>query len=216
MEMDRKNSLSGEDKFSFPVITESTLESDDQFEFGSHVPTPGSPNSPADHLFYNGKLLPHVFPTQTCSNNFSYSRSTSRTSSKGSSFVSSRSNSTNSTRSSSARTSTSDRDQRKASNVQNCVRKDRHYKPVLSKPCKHSSSQRWQLIMATPALKHQGSGSRKAKDVMNQKGSKKSFENEVEGSERCWFVKKLLRAFVSACNRCHALDEASGVVMVEL
>ncbi|KAL3638436.1 hypothetical protein CASFOL_017807 [Castilleja foliolosa] len=86
------------DKFSFPVIIPGP--DDDHFEFGCAT-------TPADHLFANGKLLPHVFPIQTgpITNYYSFSRSTSSVSSKDYSSVSSRSNSRSS---SSARTSTSE------------------------------------------------------------------------------------------------------------
>ncbi|KAG7595069.1 hypothetical protein ISN45_Aa01g037870 [Arabidopsis thaliana x Arabidopsis arenosa] len=58
---------------------ETSLSSD--FEFGSLTPSspsqdPFSENSPADHLFLNGRLLPHSFPTSTTT------RSVSRTTSE--------------------------------------------------------------------------------------------------------------------------------------
>ncbi|KAF4367164.1 hypothetical protein F8388_006472 [Cannabis sativa] len=68
METRRKQSISG-DGFSFPSTPEPdnnhhSRGSSSDFEFGSI--TPDSPysddpskNSPADHLFFNGKLLPH-------------------------------------------------------------------------------------------------------------------------------------------------------------
>ncbi|KAI3457437.1 hypothetical protein Pfo_014100 [Paulownia fortunei] len=209
----RKNSSSG-DKFSFPVVIPTGPDNIDQFEFGC-VTTPGSPNSPADHLFLNGKLLPHVFPTQT-PNSFSYSRSTSRTSSISSkdSLTSSRSNSTNSRSSncSSARTSTSEAasERRLSSNDGNVpgrmsVRKDRN-KPVLGSQYQYGSSQRWQLIAAAPVLKHQGSRSRKV-EILERKGSKKSrpIDEDPDGP-KSWFGRKILKSFVSACKECHAIQ----------
>jgi hypothetical protein len=119
MENRRKRSGSGE-IFSFPSTP--TPDQDSDFEFGSI--TPDSPstdpykNSPADHLFFNGRLLPHAFPVQTPNIiTIDNSRSTSRTSSISSkdSLRSSRSNSTNSRSSScsSGRTSSSDNSERK-------------------------------------------------------------------------------------------------------
>lgn len=207
----RKNSSSG-DLFSFPVIIPPAQDSD-QFEFGC-VTTAGSPNSPADHLFLNGKLLPHAFPIQTPNSTFSYSRSTSRTSSINSkdSLMSSRSNSTNSSRSSncsSARTSTSEASERKImsstdGNIRMSVRKERNNKSLLS--CQYQyygSSQRWQLIAAAPVLKHQGSRSRKV-EILERKGSKKS--REIDEGAKSWFGRRILKSFVSACKECHAIQ----------
>lgn len=142
----RKNS-SGE-AFSFPCTpSPSSHEYQNQqqddissnFEFGFITPdhSPANINidsSPADHLFFNGKLLPHVFPFNPIINNNinissivmdrtnTTSRTTSRTSSinsKDNFLMSSRSNSTNSRSSScssssssttTARTSLSDHD----------------------------------------------------------------------------------------------------------
>ncbi|CAH2036548.1 unnamed protein product [Thlaspi arvense] len=80
MEDDRKNTPnSGE------TLPETASSSSD-FEFGSL--TPSSPshseNSPADHLFLNGRLLPHTFPTtrsvssSTSDNTFRSSSTSSR------------------------------------------------------------------------------------------------------------------------------------------
>ncbi|KAL2245439.1 uncharacterized protein LOC105165400 [Sesamum indicum] len=212
----RQNSSSSGEMFSFPVINPRGLEPD-QFEFGS-VTTPGSPNSPADHLFSNGKLLPHVFPVQP-PNGYSFSRSTSRTSSIGSkdSLMSSRSNSTNSRSScSSARTSTSEANsERRLSPVDGnfpgriSVRKERN----VTRPSQYQygSCQRWQLIAAAPVLKHQGSRSRKV-EVLERKGSKKSRENidGDPGGAKSWFGRRILKSFVSACKECHAIKTSSA------
>nr|GMC70212.1 probable membrane-associated kinase regulator 1 [Ipomoea batatas] len=80
METRRRNSNSG-DKFSFPIIMPVHEQQDGEFEFGCVSTSPGSPNSPADRLFFNGKLLPHDFPCPPPASGFSYSRSTSRASS---------------------------------------------------------------------------------------------------------------------------------------
>ncbi|KAL2506992.1 uncharacterized protein Fot_30639 [Forsythia ovata] len=85
-------------------------------EFEFECVTPKTPDSPADHLFLNVRLLPHIFPLKSA-NSFNYSRSTSSISSKDS-LMSSRSNGTNNRRSncSSARTSTSEASERKSLN----------------------------------------------------------------------------------------------------
>ncbi|XP_042028380.1 uncharacterized protein LOC121775368 [Salvia splendens] len=196
------------DMFSFPVINQ------DEFEFGS-VASPASPNSPADRLFANGKLLPHAFPAQAGNAfSYSYSRSTSRASSKDySSVMSSRSNSTNSrtSTSSSARTSTSEASERRPLRA-----RDHHYyggggavgrreravrsPVVMSCQYQYGASRRWQLIAAAPALKQRGSssssGPRRASDqsgaVADRKGAKKAKSN--------WF-----KRFVNACQECHAI-----------
>ncbi|KAK6134632.1 hypothetical protein DH2020_031642 [Rehmannia glutinosa] len=205
----RRNRVSSGDKFSFPVIIPTGVENSDQFEFGC-VTTPNSPNSPADHLFFNGKLLPHVFPIQT-PNNYSYSRSTSRTSSRDSLF-SSRSNSTNSRSSncSSARTSTSTEanSQRELSSNRLSARKERsnNNKAVLG--CQYhqyGSSQRWKVIAAAPVLKHQGSRSSRKVEILERKGPKKSRSVDEEKSSSSWFGRRILKSFVSACKECHAI-----------
>lgn len=92
MEDDRqKTTSSGETK---PETT-SSLSSSSDFEFGSLTPSspsqdPFSDHSPADHLFLNGRLLPHTFPTtrsvsRTTSENTFRSNSTSSRSSDSSS-----------------------------------------------------------------------------------------------------------------------------------
>ncbi|XP_042031098.1 uncharacterized protein LOC121777810 [Salvia splendens] len=190
------------DMFSFLVINQ------DEFEFGS-VASPASPNSPADRLFANGKLLPHAFPVQAGNafSYYSYSRSTSRASSKDySSLMSSRSNSTNSrtSTSSSARTSTSDASERRPLRA-----RDHHYygagrreravrsPVVMSCQYQYGASRRWQLIAAEPALKQRGSPSSSAASdqngaVADRKGANKSKSN--------WF-----KRVVTACQECHAI-----------
>ncbi|KAL2496424.1 hypothetical protein Fot_40181 [Forsythia ovata] len=200
----RKNGSS--DKFSFPIIAVRDSDSD-EFEFGC-VTKPGSPNSPADHLFYNGKLLPHAFPLNQPAINFSYSRSTSRTSSISSkgSLMSSRSNSTNSRSSncSSARTSTSETSERKILSGGRIPGK----KPVLNPQYKYSSSQRWQLIAPAPALMHQGSRSRKV-ECKELKSRKMEKDNNTDLHGKSWFGRKVLRSFVSACKKCHAIETST-------
>lgn len=221
MEIHRRKSSSG-DKFSFPIIP----VQDQDFEFG--CVTPGSPNSTADRLFFNGILLPHAFPCQPTNNVISFSRSTSRTSSVCSkdSLMSSRSNSTNSSRSSScssARTSTSEAagpctsDSKLFSNNQtkiagkNPVEKDLYQatrKPVLTPH--YGSSQRWQFIAPAPAMMHQVSRARKAKiSVRDQVCKSKKQGQDWTIARRTWFGLKFLRAVASACKECHAVKPSS-------
>ncbi|XP_073159162.1 uncharacterized protein [Henckelia pumila] len=227
----RNYAISPDDKFSFPVMIPGQQNISDQFEFGC-VTSPVSPNSPADHLFSNGRLLPHVFPIQTSANNHnihgysSYSRSTSRTSSTGSkdSLMSSRSNSTNSRSSncSSARTSTST-DQYYYSNPElrkAAAKKEIRHHHVIRPPvlnaheCQlHGSSQKWQFIAAAPVLKHQGSRSRKADHVLEPKGSRKSkrIDEDHGAGVKPWFGKRVLKSFVSACKECHAIKTSTRI-----
>ncbi|KAF9672780.1 hypothetical protein SADUNF_Sadunf11G0079800 [Salix dunnii] len=156
-----KKTSSREYIFSFPS-TPSTLDQDSDFEFGCLTPDSpsGDPNknSPADHLFFNGRLLPHSFPVlqqQPTTMLFidNIYRGTSRASSVSSrdSLMSSRSNSSNSSRSSfsSARTSSSDSsERRRLYNFTRCQT------PLASKVVisqLYGSSQRWQHIMPVPA-----------------------------------------------------------------
>ncbi|XP_010479861.1 PREDICTED: uncharacterized protein LOC104758655 [Camelina sativa] len=78
----------GDDRTSTPNSGETEPETSpetslsSEFEFGSLTPSspsqdPFSENSPADHLFLNGRLLPHFFPTSTTT-----TRSVSRTTSE--------------------------------------------------------------------------------------------------------------------------------------
>lgn len=216
MENHRRKSSSG-DKFSFPIIQ----IQDHDFEFG--CVTPGSPNSPADRLFFNGKLLPHSFPCQPANNIISFSRSTSRTSSVSSkdSLMSSRSNSTNSSRSSScnsARTSTSEAigSTKLTSNEakvtsKNPLEKDWYQatkKPVLSPH--YGSSQRWQFIApAPPLIKHQVSRSRKAKRVERGQEFKSKKQSKDCAIARTWFGMKFFGAVVSTCKECHAIKPSA-------
>ncbi|KAK2638968.1 hypothetical protein Ddye_026763 [Dipteronia dyeriana] len=173
MENRRKRSSSGE-MFSFP----STPNQDSDFEFGCL--TPDSPsqdpsrNSPADHLFFNGRLLPHSFPfhqrqqpgsTLHLSPDNISRATTSRTSSVSSkdSLMSSRSNSTNSrsssSSSSSARTSlSSDNSERRFmyynNNKVQC-RATMASKMVTAQL--YGSSQRWQHLTPVPVLKRDAS-----------------------------------------------------------
>lgn len=205
-------------KFSSPSnpIQDHELE----FEFGSV--TPSSPTSPADHLFLNGRLLPHDFPCPPAKPmSITLSRSTSRTSSVSSkdSLMWSRSNSTSSGSSSScstsARTSISDASERKIliSRAKTSASKKpfereiyQGKKPVLTP---QYGSQRRQFITQTPVLSRKVLHRSKAESTRvlekdQLKAGKKRVKGKRNGSRGfCW---RFFSWFVSACNECHAIS----------
>ncbi|XP_022717744.1 uncharacterized protein LOC111276233 [Durio zibethinus] len=214
MENRRKRSSSGE-IFSFPSTPNQDQDSD--FDFGCF--TPDSPSqdpyrtSPADHLFVNGRLLPHAFPLQpaTMVAADNSSRGTSRTSSINSkdSFMSSRSNSTNSRSScSSARTSSSDNSERRLlyhSKIRACNKASKMVTAHL-----YGDSQRWQYITAVPVLKREVSG-RKNSGVVAKEASraKKQVDHHQEKSTtrgRSGPCLRFVRFFLLACRECHAME----------
>lgn len=229
----RKNS-SG-DKFSFPSINPIPTQDSDQFEFGCI--TPGSPNSPADHLFSNGKLLPHPFPViqPPISNlQYSFTRSTSRTSSVSSkdSLMSSRCNSTSSRSSNSsgscssantsARTSISTDypaekklavplDQVRLGGKVGGKCYEKGGQGVLGKKqvvyVNGSSSRRWGLIPAAPVVGH-GQVSRRRKGGHEIVVKKKV---KVRRGGGMGFATRFLRWFVTACKECHAIKPLRAV-----
>ncbi|CAI9773506.1 unnamed protein product [Fraxinus pennsylvanica] len=169
-------------------------------EFEFECVTPKTPDSPADHLFLNGRLLPHVFPLQS-ENSFIYSRSTSSKNS----LMSSRSNSTNSRRSncSSARTSTSEASEREVPNGAKIPSKLPANTAAFTLP--YGSSRRWQFIAPAPVLMHQGSRSRKAADSVERPKSKSRKQGKNGSDLGGWFGRRALRYFVSSCKECHAI-----------
>lgn len=221
----RKN-LSGE-AFSFPSTPSPSHEyhnhqkHNSNFEFGCI--TPDSPtinqDSPADRLFFNGKLLPHSFPFHPISNNIyinnivmDNSRTTSRTSSISSkdSFMSSRSNSTNS------RSSTSSSD----NSTRNLLHQ-RRPRIVGNKSCTsnvaskvYGSSQRWQIVTPLPYLSRETSRrNRSGKEnvnVINEKVIRK--KKQVRVGKKIVMVKpirlglRFLKWFMSSCRECHAIE----------
>ncbi|XP_062086999.1 uncharacterized protein LOC133793719 [Humulus lupulus] len=208
METRRKKSTSG-DGFSFPSTpfpeNHHRRGSSSDFEFGSI--TPDSPfsndpckNSPADHLFFNGRLLPHAFPFQPTSGAIyglesenSRAMLTSRTSSTSSkdSLMSSRSNSTNSRSSScssSARTSSSDNSERRllyrqSSKTTSVMGRDQRYGGGTNTGSKavsaqvYGSSQRWQFMAPVPALSRETSLRRKKAAEVSGNNSKNHDED---------------------------------------
>lgn len=225
METRRRKSSSG-DAFSFPSTPihddDSDQYQDSSFEFG--CVTPDSPSSdpfkdsPADHLFFNGRLLPHAFPLQPVSNGLvvvdNNSRFTSRTSSLRSkdSLMSSRSNSSNSRSSScssSARTSYSDGSERKL------IYRGRT--KTINKAVSgqvYGSSQRWQFITPVPAasssLSRESSRRRKTEVVVNNEESIRAKKQAGGGGGQVvvkqQLGRRLFRWFVSACKECHAIE----------
>ncbi|XAR68317.1 hypothetical protein NMG60_11003402 [Bertholletia excelsa] len=205
MEDRRRKSISG-DKFSFPVFSYP-----DQDELGGA--TPGSPKSVADHLFLNGRLLPHPFPFQPAVPTASgYSRSSSA-GGKDSPAFSSRSSSTSSRNSSnaSARTSTSEAGHRQP---RVWAAAGREKWPVPG-PLIHQygSSQRWQFIAPVPAgvsgrrgerqPEKEGPGPRRGKDGCDRAG------------RRSGFGRRIFRSFVSACKECHAITPSARIDVLE-
>ncbi|XP_010324370.1 uncharacterized protein [Solanum lycopersicum] len=231
MENRRRKSNSG-DRFSFPIIMPVQEGEEMEFEFSGSV-SPGSPKSPADHLFFNGRLLPHYFPCQPVSNinsPISFSRSTSRTSNASSrdSLWSSRSNSTNSRSScsSSARTSTSECSERKLMNQRNnsafAMYRNSSNNMNFSTTLHTGISPKWQFIatpapvmkkkqqFSAPAMKKKGqfvlkSQKQSAKGGKEMKSKKQRKENGKR-KVRFWFLRRVFRKFMSACRECHAME----------
>lgn len=227
MDNRRKKSSSG-DTFSFPSTPVHEQDSED-FEFGCFTPDSASSDpckdSPADHLFFNGKLLPHAFPFQPNNNGMllflDHSRRTSRTSSISSkdslSLMSSRSNSTNSRSStsscsSSARTSSSDNSERKLMYHHHYsrttpFRSSDRYKTGGGAQL-YGSSQRWQFITPVPTLSRDSSVKKKVEIAAAGKGKtnkakKKRKVKVVRRRRLCW---RFFRWLVSACIKCHAME----------
>ncbi|XP_021912258.1 uncharacterized protein LOC110825975 [Carica papaya] len=235
MENRRKKSSSGE-IFSFPSTPNEDSQNSD-FEFGCL--TPDSPSqdphrdSPADHLFCNGRLLPHAFPspqrTAMARLTHSSSRATSRTSSVSSkdSLMSSRSNSTNSRSSrssscSSARTSSSDNSERRMLYYTRVSSRSKNSTTMASKLVTaqlYGSSQRWQYITPVPvaALKREGSkrkNSVSGRVIIGKEELKKTKSNELRREEKSSRrrstkpgpCRRFFRSLLLACKECHAME----------
>ncbi|KAJ4841142.1 hypothetical protein Tsubulata_006435 [Turnera subulata] len=224
--------------FSFPS-TPSPEHQDSDFEFGCL--TPDSPttdpykNSPADHLFSNGRLLPHSFPvlhqqsTTTMlllTDHQTISRATSRTSSISSkdSLMSSRSNSTNSSRSSvsSARTSSSDNSERRLLYYRGT--KVARRTPVASRAVMaqlYGSSQRWQHIVPVPALvredsRRKSSSGHGASVKEGPVRSKKHCERKQKKKKKRFGIwRKIFFSIFVACRHCHAMEPTIKAEMLE-
>ncbi|KAJ4726346.1 Membrane-associated kinase regulator [Melia azedarach] len=218
MENRRKMSCSGE-IFSFPNTP--NQEQDSDFEFGCL--TPDSPsqdpsrNSPADHLFFNGKLLPHSFPCQqpptAASIIDNIYRATSRTSSVSSkdSLMSSRSNSTNSRSSScsSARTSSSDNSERKLLYYNRAAYKTTTASKMVTAQL-YGSSQRWQYLTPVPALKRDVSQRKNCGVLLKEELRSKSQREKKKNSERTTGTcRRFFMSFLFACRECHAMEPST-------
>ncbi|WOH00221.1 hypothetical protein DCAR_0519579 [Daucus carota subsp. sativus] len=171
-----------------------------EFEFV----TPESPSTPADHLFLNGRLLPHKFPfppTKTLSFNTTLSRSMSQTSSVSSkeSLMSSRSNSTSSRSSSSTSTSTRVRTMKGEAKSLRKKQEVSAYRPSLSP--QHGS---WHYVTQTPVLKRKVSRKSRAGSDLQQ-GSKRK-KQDYRGERNGWFLWRFWRWFLSTCSGCHAIN----------
>ncbi|XVF78561.1 hypothetical protein PTKIN_Ptkin14bG0144200 [Pterospermum kingtungense] len=217
MENRRKRSSSGE-RFSFPSIANQDQDSD--FEFGCFTPDlpcqDSYKTSPADHIFFNGRLLPHAFPLQpsTMVAADGTSRGTSRTSSINSkdSLMSSRSNSTNSRSScSSARTSSSDNSERRLlyyrSKSHACNKASKMVTAQL-----HGDSQRWQYITQVPVLKRDVSKRKNNNGVVVKEAMKAKKQGDHHhhqrstGRERSGTCLRFFQLFLLVCKQCHAME----------
>ncbi|XVF04256.1 hypothetical protein REPUB_Repub05bG0067000 [Reevesia pubescens] len=214
MENRRKRSSSGE-IFSFPSTPNQDQDSD--FEFGCF--TSGSPSqdpyrtSPADHLFFNGRLLPHAFPLQPAATvvGANSSRVTSRTSSINSkdSLMSSRSNSTNSRSScSSARTSSSDNSERRLlyhSKFHACNKASKIVTAQI-----YGDSQRWQYITAVPVLKREVSRRKNngvvVKEALRAKKQGDHHQEKSTNRGKSGACLRFFRLFLLVCRECHAME----------
>ncbi|KAL4311474.1 hypothetical protein GQ457_01G004390 [Hibiscus cannabinus] len=202
------SNISSGEMLSFPSL-------DSEFEFGCFTPESSSQDpyrtSPADRIFFNGKLLPHAFPLPSATHVVAgggSSRGTSRTSSINSkdSLMSSRSNSTNSGSStcSSARTSSSDNSERRLlyhGKIHACNRASKTVTAQL-----YGDSQRRQYITAVPVLKREVSRRKNCgvarKDALRGK-KQGDHHQEKRRSEPCL---RFSRLFLLACRECHAME----------
>lgn len=180
-----------------------------------------SPNAPADHLFPNGRLVPHDFPCSSHKTFDSLSRSLSqRSSSCGSksgfeTFSSSWSNSCSSSQRSSSsissgRTSISDATPEKTDFIR-AVRAKRTPEPYKARKQVSTpdyGSRKWQFIAPAPILNGnvlyrsvKVSQTKKAKVAVHQKVSKAKKEGK---SNRPWL--RFFSLFVSTCSKFHAIE----------
>lgn len=195
-----------------------------EFEFGSLTPSSPSQdlfmeNSPADHLFFNGRLLPHVFPAPSNNTKWSISRITSEHISRSTSTDSRSSFGSSSSNSSS--TSYSPRTSSFNGNNNNSTINHRSLdlKPPTSiygetvnttKMVKTSlyrsySSQRWQYLTPAPVKRSGGIrvGGRKKKKAARIR--KKAEERRGSRVMKWW--RRILMAAIFTCRECHALEE---------
>ncbi|CAH8293859.1 unnamed protein product [Eruca vesicaria subsp. sativa] len=202
-------------------------EQPQEFEFGSLTPSSpsqDSENSPADHLFFNGRLLPHVFQAPNNNTKWPLSRTTSEYISRSTS-TNSRSSFGSSSSSNSSSTSYSPRTS--CFNGNNNNNTTINHMPLDVKPpssiyretvdttrmkgvemvkaslYRSYSSQRWQYITPAPVKRSGGIrvGGRKKKAVRIRKKA-----GERRGSRVMKWWRRILMAAIFACRECHALE----------
>lgn len=220
--------------------TTNSDESAPEFEFGSLTPSSPSQdsfneNSPADHLFFNGRLLPHAFPS---ANSIYTKRSISSTTSE----YTSRSNSTNSRSSFGSNSSSASHSPRTSScNSNKNNNSPINHKPLDLKPmmisrcgqtenttkrCSNSSpqykrrkatemvtaslyrsysSQRWQYITPVPVKM---SGGIRVGGRKKKAARVRKKTEERRGSRLMKLWRRILMAAIFACRECHALEGA--------
>ncbi|XP_042506508.1 uncharacterized protein LOC122082799 [Macadamia integrifolia] len=228
-------SLASQDQeSSSPTDDDSQHFQESDFEFGC-VP-PSSPtndlnkSSPADVLFFNGRLLPHAFPSESSvKNNIGringhrshVSSRTSSISSSKDSLLSSRSNSRSSSCSSTGRTSSCENIEKRLlgsseqpSDDQIATRRVPITRNQMSNRSirlqSQVSNQRWQFIAPAPILTPTTSipPRRKRGEILvpEELRSKKQVKNNKNKRSSTWFVPRFFRSFMSTCRACHALE----------
>ncbi|KAK9152826.1 hypothetical protein Sjap_000306 [Stephania japonica] len=210
---------------------EHVLDQDSEFEFGRITPDsptsdPSYEGSPADVLFSNGRLLPHVFPSQS-RKSISLEQPTSRTSSissKDYSLMSSRSNSSNSrssNSSSSIAASMSDCNDKKPMNsgpnvgstTRATITRSRSLRTRSARlqPC--PSGQKWQFIaVPTPCLASPLERKRSEKGMAQHdqlRSKKQAVLQKSKDQQSSSFSQRLLKSFVLGCRKCHALEPSA-------
>ncbi|OVA00363.1 hypothetical protein BVC80_1183g59 [Macleaya cordata] len=226
-DQEQNNPIQVEDTFSFSSENE-TYQNQDQdqdqesdFEFGSI--TPGSPTndpnkgSPADLLFFNGRLLPHVFPPYSSTDSSTRTSRTSSISSKDSFMWASRSNSNNS-RSSFSSTQTSPQSEFSDNSVLSDAdsktkpigtMKNPTKKTVRVQPCSTIPRSRWQFIRPAPVLTSTTETTRRKKiesAAIQKSKLKKQLRKKRSTRVRSWFGWRIFRSIVLVCRTCHALE----------
>ncbi|WOH02993.1 hypothetical protein DCAR_0522383 [Daucus carota subsp. sativus] len=207
-----------------------------EFEF-CRVAEPGaSPNAPADHLFSNGRLVPHDFPCSPKNIFKSLSRSENQRSSSFGSFSScshslSRSGSQRSSSFGSSSSSGSDScswSQRSSSSISSCrtsisdasaekpeffhaIRAEQTRKPYKARKhdlTRDNGSQKWQFIAPVSVLN--GNVRHRSKKSSQRKKSEVADHQKVLKSKNEEKSKGLWRRFlclfVSTCNEFHAIE----------
>ncbi|KAL0900045.1 hypothetical protein Bca101_084006 [Brassica carinata] len=195
-----------------------------EFEFGSLTPSSPSQdsfteNSPADHLFFNGRLLPHVFQAPNNNTRWSISRTTnehiSRSNSTNSRSSFGSSSNSSSTSNHSPRTSSFNGNNNTTINVKPPTSiygenvnttKIKTVETVKASLYRSYSSQRWQYI--TPAPVKRSGGIRVGGRKKNKKAARirKKAEGRRRGSRVMKWWRRILTAAIFACRECHALE----------